>query len=302
MAGVSDEVFRGICVEIGCALTYTEMISAKGLYYNSESTKKLLRMSGKEKPAAVQLFGSEPEIIGCITQRICKEKAKELALIDLNMGCPAPKIVKNGEGSALMKDIPLAAKVIRAAVKASSVPVTVKFRKGWDNEHVNAVEFAKMAEESGAAAVAVHGRTREQFYGGRADIEIIAEVKDKINIPVIGNGDIFDAYSAKNMLEYTKCDAVMVARGAQGNPFIFAQINALLNEQQIVLPSKQEKIDTALLHAQGLCALMEEKYAIRYMRKHIAWYTKGIEGAAKIRNKINSANTLLELRIILSEL
>ncbi len=302
MAGVSDKVFRGICVKMGCALTYTEMISAKGLYYKSGLTHKLLEISPIEEPAAVQIFGSEPEIIAYAIKNICEDLSTQLAIIDINMGCPAPKIVKNGDGSALMKDVPLAAKIIEAAVKASSVPVTVKFRKGWDENSVNALQFAQMAQESGAAAVAVHGRTRDQFYSGKADWDIIAEVKSKINIPVIGNGDIFDAYTAKNMLEYTKCDAVMVGRGAQGNPFIFREINALLSAEQVELPDVKERIDTALFHAKELCECMGEKYAIVYMRKHIAWYTKGIEGAAKLRALINTANSLSELNKILSTL
>jgi len=299
MAGVSDEAFRGICVRMGCALTYTEMISAKGLYYNNENTHRLLKMCEEEKPAAIQIFGSDPDIIALAVKKICCEKGGDLALIDINMGCPASKIVKNGEGSALMKNVPLASKVIGAAVKASDAPVTVKFRKGWDEQSINAVEFAKMCEESGASAVTVHGRTREQYYGGKADWDIIAEVKNKINIPVIGNGDIFDAYTAKNMLEYTKCDAVMIGRGAQGNPFIFREITALLSGEQVKRPDKEEKINIALLHAEKLCNSMKEKYAILYMRKHIAWYTKGIEGSAKIRSQINNASTLAELKKIL---
>lgn len=302
MAGVSDVVFRGICVKFGCALTYTEMISAKGLYYNNENTQKLLEFSDEEDSAAVQFFGSEPEMIEYAIKKVCDEKGDRLALIDLNMGCPAPKIVKNGEGSALMKDVPLASKIIKAAVKASKVPVTVKFRKGFDENNINAVEFARMAEDSGASAVTVHGRTRDQFYSGKADIDIIAQVKSKINIPVIGNGDIFNAQNAKYMLEYTKCDAIMVGRGAQGNPFIFKEINAILNGKHIDEPTVKERIAMALFHTTEMCKVMGEKYAVQYMRKHIAWYTKGIEGSAKIRGEINTAQSVNELKEILSKL
>lgn len=302
MAGVTDKVFRGICVSMGCALTYTEMVSAKGLYYKSKNTHRLLETYDEKESEAVQIFGSEPETISYAIEKIQKELGDKLAIIDINMGCPAPKIVKNGDGSALMKDIPLASKIIKAAVKVSSVPVTVKFRKGWDQEHVNAVEFGEMAQDSGASAVSLHGRTRDQFYSGKADWDIIADVKSKISIPVIGNGDIFTAKDAKDMLEYTKCDAVMIGRGAQGNPFIFREINALLDGKQIEKPDIKERIDVALFHTRELCNSMEEKYAVLYMRKHIAWYIKGIEGSAKIRGLINSANTYNELKNILYSL
>lgn len=298
MAGVGDIAFRSICKAHGCDFTFTEMVSAKGLHYKGAKTKALLNTSESERPCGVQIFGSDPEIMAETAEYICNEHADDISVIDINMGCPVNKIVSNGEGAALMKQPLLAANIIEAVVKKSTLPVTVKFRKGWDEDSVNAVEFARMAEQSGAAGIAVHGRTRQQMYAGRADWDIIAQVKAAVKIPVAGNGDVFSGADAKRMLEATGCDAVMVARGAQGNPWIFEQIKAELSGQNYQMPGMAERLDTALCHARML-----EKYigkpAIAQMRKHIAWYSKGMPDAAKLRQDINTCASLNQLEDIL---
>lgn len=288
MAGITDVVFRRICVEHGCDFTYTEMVSAKGLYYGGGKTRSLIRVSEAERPCAVQLFGSEPDIVADMIKLLADEYPEDIALIDINMGCPMPKITGNGEGSALMRDIPRAAAVMEAAAKASRLPVTCKFRKGWDEEHVNAVEFARAMEESGASLVTVHGRTREQFYHGEADRSIIAKVVKAVKIPVIGNGDVFSGESAKAMLDETGCAGVMVARGAQGNPFIFDEIRALLENRPYTPPTDYERMTEAIRHAEGF---LEEKGPRLFpeLRKHLSWYTKGIRGALEFRREVNTA-------------
>ena len=300
MAGVTDMPFRVICKEQGCGLTYTEMVSAKGLHYgNAARTKSLIAIAQSEKPCAVQLFGSDARIMAEQAKRLCENYAEMLALIDINMGCPAPKITGNGEGSALMKVPALAADIIQSVVKASTVPVTVKFRKGWDDSSVNAVEFACMAQDCGAQMVTIHGRTRMQMYAGKADWDIIAKVKQAVTIPVLGNGDIFSAKDAKQLFEMTNCDGLMVARGAQGNPWIFAQIQTLLREgKQIEPPTINERIDMALRHARDMVAFRGER-AIVQMRKHVAWYIKDIYGAAHIRDEVNRCETLAQLETLL---
>ena len=297
MAGVSDSVFRRICVEHGCDFTYTEMVSAKGLFYGGHKTKDLLRVSPAERPCAVQLFGSEPAIVADMIKRIADETQGDVAMIDINMGCPMPKITGNGEGSALMKDIPKAAAVMEAAAKASPLPVSCKFRKGWDDEHVNAVEFARAMEESGAAMLTVHGRTREQLYHGRADIDIIARVVEAVDIPVLGNGDIFSGEDAKRMLDVTRCAGIMVARGAEGDPFIFDEIHAALDGTPYTPPTDYERMGEAIRHAEGF---LEEKDPRLFpeLRKHMSWYSKGMRGALELRRAVNIARTpeaLLEL-------
>ncbi|AGK99261.1 tRNA dihydrouridine synthase DusB [Clostridium pasteurianum] len=285
MAGVTDIIFRGICKDMGCGLVYTEMISAKALYYGSENTKELLKVSNKESPAAVQIFGSEPLVMA----KACDffNNDKNICLVDINMGCPAHKIVKNGEGSALMKDPQLAADIVREVKRASTKPVTVKFRKGFDSSNINAVEFAKKMEDAGADAVTVHGRTREQMYEGKADWNIIAEVKKQLSIPVIGNGDIFLAEDALKIREQTQCDGIMIARGAMGNPWIFREINQAIRGEIIVKPSVEEKIDLCIAHLKLAVDHYGEAKAIREMRKNIAWYLKGLKNSTDIKNKVN---------------
>lgn len=299
MAGVTDLPFRILCKEMGCGLVYSEMVSAKGILYNNENTKKLLTVEQKERPAAVQLFGSQPEIMAAMAKKI---ENYDIDIIDVNMGCPAPKIVKNGEGSALTKNPKLVGEIVKAMVTAQKKPVTIKFRKGFDEEHINAVEIAKIAEQNGAAAVAVHGRTREQYYSGKADWDIIKAVKEAVSIPVIGNGDVFTPQDAKNMLEYTKCDAIMIGRAAQGNPWIFQRINHYINTGEM-LPevTTEQKVEKALRHARMLIEYKGEYIGVREMRKHISWYMKGIKGAAELREKINRANSYNEIEQLLQK-
>ncbi|KEI00744.1 tRNA dihydrouridine synthase DusB [Clostridium botulinum] len=285
MAGVTDIAYRGLCKEMGCGLVYTEMISAKGMYYNNENTKKLLMLSKEEKPVAAQIFGSDPLVMARACEILNEDNG--VCIIDINMGCPAPKIVKNGEGSALMKAPELAAKIVVEMKKISKKPVTVKFRKGFDNDNINAVEFAKRMEQAGADAVAIHGRTRAQMYEGKADWDIIRRVKESVNIPVIGNGDVFSAEKAFQLKEETNCDGIMIARGAMGNPWIFKQIKLALNNEEVIYPTPEEKIDMCIRHLNLAIQYHGELKAVREMRKHIAWYIKGIKNCTDIKNKIN---------------
>ncbi|MDL2258930.1 tRNA dihydrouridine synthase DusB [Eubacteriales bacterium OttesenSCG-928-K08] len=300
MAGVSDLPFRVLCKEMGCDLTYTEMISAKGLQYKNERTNELLKTAPQERPCGVQLFGSEPDIVAQMAAKIEQISCGEILLIDLNMGCPAHKIVANGEGSALMKTPLLAAKIIERTVNAVRLPVTVKFRKGWDDTLINALEFAKMAEQSGAAAITLHGRTRAQGYSGNADWNCIGEVKAALKIPVIGNGDVYCAADALRLRAHTDCDGVMVARGAQGNPFIFREIQSALKGRYCPPPTLNERIDMALRHARAQLAYKGEHGLIE-MRKHIAWYVRGLPKSAQLRTKINECRTLDELESLLMQ-
>lgn len=301
MAGVTDRSFRIICKQMGCGLTYTEMVSAKGLYYGGpslcERTQRLLSIDEGEAPAAVQLFGSDPDILAREAKELLSRLGDSIALFDINMGCPAPKITGNGDGSALMRDIPTAKRIIEAVDAAVSVPVTAKFRKGWDDDCINAVEFAVELEKSGAAAVAVHGRTRMQQYSGKADWDIIYQVKQAVSIPVIGNGDVFCAEDYVAIKQTTGCDAVMVARGAQGNPWIFAQIAQKKRGETLRFPTPDERLDMALRHAEGLVALKGDR-AVVEMRKHVAWYVKSMRGAAALRTAANRCTTLDELRAL----
>ena len=300
MAGVSDEAFRALCREQGADLAYTEMVSAKGLSFANEKTRRLLALAPGEDQVAVQLFGHEPDVMAREAGWIEDEMGEALAYLDVNMGCPARKITGNGEGSALMRDLPRAARIIQAAAKASSLPITVKFRKGYDAEHINAVAFARMAEESGAQMVTVHGRTREQMYSGRADWDIIAEVKQALSIPVIGNGDVFSGADALALRAYTGCNGVMVARGAEGNPFIFREIKAALRGEPYSPPAAAERIDAALVHARRLVACRGNRAVIE-MRKHVAWYLSGMRGASALRAQVNRIDSLAELEAMLTQ-
>lgn len=293
MAGVTDLPFRLICKEQDCGLLYTEMINAKALCYDDENTKKMLKMEDDEHPVAVQIFGSDPDFMGRATQ-IMNGYSNEI--LDINMGCPAPKVVKNGDGSALMKNPKLAEEVLKAVVKNSEKPVTLKIRKGWDDNSINAVEIAKIAEASGISALAIHGRTREQYYSGKADWNIIREIKENISIPVIGNGDVFEVEDAIKMLDQTGCDAIMIGRGAQGNPWIFKRINHYMKTGEILPePGVQEKITTALKHLSLAIEEHGEYVAVREMRKHIAWYLKGLKGSARLRDEINKIESYEEV-------
>jgi len=296
MAGVTDLTFRLLCREMGCGLVYTEMVSAKAILYNNKNTKILLATDVKEQPIAVQLFGSEPEIMAEIAKRL---EELPFDIIDVNMGCPVPKIVNNGEGSALMKNPALVGKIVEAMANAVKKPVTVKIRAGFQDEHMNAPEIARIIQESGGAAVAVHGRTREQYYSGEANWDIIKKVKETVNIPVIGNGDIFSVQDAIKMLAYTGCDAVMIGRGARGNPWIFKQIREYIeNGKAITMPTVLEKREMILKHAKMIIEAKGEYIGIREMRKHFAWYTTGMKHASELRNEVNKIEHYEELEAL----
>lgn len=293
MAGVTDLTFRLICKEMGCGIVFTEMVSAKGIYYKDKKTEELLKIQEKERPVALQIFGSDPKIMAIVTERL---NGHNHDILDINMGCPTPKIVKNGDGSALLKNPKLIGEIVKSVVKASEKPVTVKIRKGWDDESINAVEVAKIIEENGAKAISIHGRTREQFYTGRADWEIIKKVKDAVDIPIFGNGDVFTVEDAKEMKKITNCDGIMIARGAQGNPWIFKRVNHYLKTGEILPPpSVEEKVNMCFKHLYMLIENKGEYIAIREIRKHAAWYLKGIRNSARIRNEVNRSTSVEEI-------
>lgn len=291
MAGVTDLTFRRICRSMGCGVTCSEMISAKGLYYKDKKTKDLMKTESGEKPYAIQIFGSEPEIMAEVAPLVEEAGAD---FLDINMGCPMPKIVNNGDGCALMKNPKRAGEIVRAVSRAVKIPVTVKIRKGWEEE--NAPEMAKILEDAGAAMIAVHGRTREEFYSGKADWRVIEHVKNAVTIPVIGNGDIFSAEDAKRMSDETGCDGVMVARGAEGNPFIFRQIDEMRKTGKVTyFPTDKDKLEMALKHTRMLVEDKGEVRGIKEARKHIAWYIKGMRDSAQTKNRVFKAVTLAEI-------
>lgn len=293
MAGVTDLPFRLLCKEQGAGLVCMEMVSAKAIYYRNKNTESLLEIDAGETPVSLQLFGSDPEIISEMAKRI---EERPFSILDINMGCPVPKVVNNGEGSALMKDPRLVEEIVSKTVRAVQKPVTVKIRKGFDEDHVNAVEIARVAESAGAAAVAVHGRTREQYYHGKADWEIIRQVKKAVKIPVIGNGDVDSPDAAERLLAETGCDGIMIGRGAQGNPWIFHQILRWMETgEEEKKPDLQEVKEMILRHGRLLTEYKGEYTGVREMRKHVAWYTSGYPNSSKLRGRINEAQTLEEL-------
>lgn len=300
MAGVTDLPFRLLCKEMGCGLLYTEMVSAKAIMYNNKNTEALLKVTPQENPIAVQLFGSEPAVMSEIAKRI---EERPFDIIDVNMGCPVPKVVNNGEGSALLKKPKLVGEIVEAMAKAVKKPVTVKIRAGFDETSINAPQIAHVIQESGGAAVAVHARTRQQYYSGHADWDVISRVKEAVSIPVIGNGDILCGEDAVKMFEQTKCDAVMIGRGAQGNPWIFKQINDYMtNGTEFTKPSANEVCDMIMRHAVMLIEAKGEYTGIREMRKHFAWYTAGMKHAAVLRNEVNHVEHIEQLEELVNKM
>ena len=299
MAGVTDLPFRLLCKEQGVGMTCTEMVSAKAISFHNKNTESLLEISEKERPVSLQLFGSDPDIISEVASYI---EERPFDILDINMGCPVPKVAGNGEGSAFMQNPKLVGEIIYKTARAIKKPVTVKIRKGFSEKNVNAVEIAKIAEANGAAAIAVHGRTREQYYSGKADWDIIRQVKEAVKIPVIGNGDVDSPQKAKELLEQTGCDGIMVGRGARGNPWIFREIKAYLEKGELIpRPSKDEIKSMMLRHARMQIEYKGTYTGIREMRKHISWYTAGFPGSAKLRGAINLVETYEELEQLLEQ-
>lgn len=308
MAGVSDLPFRVLCQRMGAGLVCMEMISAKAIFYGNKNTDGLLKIDERENAVSLQLFGSDPQIMADMAKRI---EELPFAVLDINMGCPVPKIVNNHEGSALMKNPVLAGEIIEAVSRAIKKPVTVKFRKGFDDEHINAVEFAKIAQNSGASALTVHGRTREQYYSGKADWDIIRQVKEAVSIPVFGNGDVVDGKSALELLEQTGCDGIMIGRASEGNPWIFEEVTSFLDRvdegvKAEDIPaykvSNEAKKKLILEHAKLMLDVKGEYIGVREMRKHLSWYTTGLPDSARLRGRINMMESFKELEEAICEI
>lgn len=298
MASVADRAFREICREFGACMVTGELVSAKGISYQSTKSEELLMVHDSERPMAAQLFGDDPKIMAYAAKKAMEYHPD---FIDINMGCPVPKVVNNNSGSALMKDPALAGQIVCAVAEAVSVPVTVKIRKGWDDSSINAVEIAQIAEQNGAKAITVHGRTKVQMYTGKADWSIIREVKQSVSVPVIGNGDVVSAESAKAMYDETGCDLIMVGRGSYGNPWLFSQIEAYLERGDLLpLPSLQERMEVMYRHAERICRYKGEPHGMREARKHAAWYVKGLHGAAQLRRMCGSLKTLDDLKEVIA--
>lgn len=297
MAGITDRAFRVIAREFGCGLVFSEMISDKGLVYGQARTLRMIEAGEEARPYGVQIFGSQPDSMAQAAQLVEKSGAD---LIDINLGCPTPKIVKNGEGAALLLDLPRCRAIIQAVAQAARIPVTVKMRRGWEDGSLTCLELAVIAQEAGAKALTLHPRSRTQFFSGKADWNLIAQVKQRVSIPVVGNGDIWTASDALHMLESTGCDAVMIGRGALGNPFLYREAVSLV-EHGITLPQPtlEERLQVARRHLHLVCSLKEDYTGVREMRKHIAWYIKGLPGAAKMREEVNRATSKIEIETIL---
>lgn len=298
MAGVTDLAFRILCKEMGAGLVVSEMVSSKGMYFKDPGTKSLLQVNPKERPIAIQIFGSDPEIMANVVEEYLNPR-EDIDIIDINMGCPAPKIVKNGDGSALMKEPKLARRVLKEVVKVSKKPVTLKIRMGWDHDSINGMDIAKIAEEEGISALTVHARTRDMFYSGEADWEFIKMVKEAINIPVIGNGDIFEPEDGIKMLELTNCDGIAIGRGCQGNPWIFKRITNLIAGKKDIEPSMEEIIYMCIRHLNLICSIKGERVGVKEMRKHAAWYLKGLRNSNEVKNLIYTIDSREEMEKVL---